>query len=96
MIQKQTTIMKRSNLFLALTTGALAVASFAFAKTNRIHTKSTGYCFTKAQGQLCHHTINKQWTTVSGTAKATCGGNLYTTAHTKPSCAGNTLYTGAL
>jgi len=36
--------MKRSNLFLALTTGCLAIASFAFAKMRSHSTLHTGWC----------------------------------------------------
>jgi len=39
--------MKRSNLFLTATTGLLAIASFAFAKTHKFNgTIVTGYCKT--------------------------------------------------
>lgn len=94
MIQKQNSIMKRSNLFLALTTGALAVASFAFAKAHKTGLKHTGYC--KNGSNVCNvHTINRQWTTVPGSlAKATCNiSGVHHTAFTKSSCAGHTLYT---
>lgn len=36
--------MKRSNLLLAATTGLLAIASFAFAKTREAKGQITGYC----------------------------------------------------
>lgn len=86
--------MKRSNLFLALTTGALAIASLAFAKAHKLATKFTGYC--KNANNICNvHTILRNWTTIPSIfTKATCNiTGVHHTAFTKSSCTGNTLYT---
>jgi len=87
--------MKRSNLFLALTTVSLAVASFAFAKS---HHKNTpiGYC-TDDQGNCLVQTASRPLTISVDGPKATCVIN-HKTAHTKlpnDKC-GRTLYTNPL
>jgi len=55
--------MKRSNIFLAATTGLLAIASFAFAKSHGANRNTfTGYCltFTKiAQTPTCPTAVAK-------------------------------------
>lgn len=88
--------MKRSNLFLALTTGCLAVVSFAFTKS---HTRATAnaYCTTAGSGRNCTVLTVKAFTTVkpgSGLHTLTCAGGK--TAHTRnavTNACNHTLYT---
>jgi hypothetical protein len=91
--------MKRSNLFLALTTGALAIASFAFAKSNRGQGKfNTGWCANTQAPNLCTiKTANAaqlfNLTTTVGAKKHCINGN---TAHSQSNagpCISKTLYT---
>lgn len=56
--------MKRSNLFLALTTGCLAVASIAFAKAHRFHKVTTGWCTSGSGSGLCTVATVKNLATV--------------------------------
>jgi len=87
--------MKRSSLFLALTTGCLAVASFAFAKSYH-KTSAVGYC-TDDSGFCIVHTQSRPLTITPDGPKATCVIN-HKTAHTllpNYKC-GRTLYTSPL
>jgi len=86
--------MKRSTLFLALTTGCLTVVSFAFVKSHQRNT-SIGYC-TDDSG-LCVVQTQKSMTITPDSPKATCVIN-HKTAHTllpNYHC-GRTLYTDFL
>lgn len=87
--------MKRSNLFLTLTTGCLAVASFAFAKS---HQKSftQGFCTRAGNGHLCTvvtASVNGNYGTIVSGNKARCVSGK--TAHTQLAnkACGHTLYT---
>jgi hypothetical protein len=85
--------MKRSNLFLALTTGCLAVASFAFAKSHKVGAIHTGYCFTSQGSNNCVlTTTGKRWSVNKvGNATARCS-NGQIAHQTKIDCV-HTLYT---
>jgi len=85
--------MKRSNLFLTLTTGCLAVASFAFAKSHQKHV-SVGYC-TNADHSACNIITQKVMTinANAGLNKATCAANNKTAHTTVGGLCAHTLYT---
>lgn len=68
--------MKRSNLFLAATTGLLAIASFAFAKTRTF--RPAGFCLTRA-GVCATPTASSNWTVTGGSAAAKCKASGHTT-----------------
>jgi hypothetical protein len=56
--------MKRSNLFLGATTGLLAIASFAFAKSQK--TSIAGHCLTiKSSGNTCAPVTSGRFFTVT-------------------------------
>jgi hypothetical protein len=87
--------MKRSNLFLAVTTGCLAIASFAFAKAHKLGAIHTGYC---TRGVAPHNctvvTQNKNWSTIAnGSRVATCSNGK--TAFTQQGACGKVLFTVA-
>jgi hypothetical protein len=76
--------MKRSNLFLAATTGLLAIASFAFAKSHK-ESKSgiQGYCLTSGGVHCPTQTVRFVATTaLSSAAKWKCPGHPSETAVT--------------
>lgn len=96
--------MKRSNLFLALTTGCLAVASFAFAKTHQRGGWHTGFCTNPSNGKCTVQTQGvapNGLTTVSGgqTNGHHCSGTSRTahtgTAVVSSKCSTKKLYTAA-
>jgi hypothetical protein len=66
--------MKRSNLFLGLTTGLLALASFAFAKSNSKGSITQARCRTAAASQ-CPIFVKFGNHYVPSTQKVTCQGN---------------------
>jgi len=66
--------MKRSNLLLGLTTGFLAIASFAFSKAHR--SAIQGFCTNKNGSAGCTVTTQRKMTiTAAGHVKAICVGS---------------------
>lgn len=64
--------MKRSNLFLGATTALLAVASFAFAKTN--HKSIPAHCLTLGTPNTCAPVTNGSFIVTAGSPAAKCHG----------------------
>jgi hypothetical protein len=83
--------MKRPNLFLTLTAGCLAVASFTFAKAHKLGSANKGRCMNPANAKCTISTTGKHWSIVAaGSGVATC--NNGKTARTAVNCV-KTLYT---
>lgn len=90
--------MKRSKIFLGLTTGLLAVAAIAATKAHRLDRTLPGY-YSIASGGGCVQAGGTYFTVLSKSSTSNIATvntkKIYTVRHTTP-CSGKVLYTAPL